>query len=175
MGGERGHEVRGAVVGADEGVPEECVGTGGGREGERREPGAPRGGVRGDELCGEVGALGEARGDRERVKTEELGHQPGRRRREETGEDGERGRGLGRRHLIACSNSSFEQTTYIYSPVHATLSQEFRNRSSKEKNSEISHIYIPFLQNERSSCFLKSQRFLTLINYIYNNININNI
>jgi len=55
------------VVGADEGVPEECVGAGASREGERREPGAPRGGVGGDELCDDVGALGEARGDGERV------------------------------------------------------------------------------------------------------------
>jgi len=55
VGGERGHEVGGAVVGADEGVPEECVGTRRSREGERREPRAPRGGVGGDELCGEVG------------------------------------------------------------------------------------------------------------------------
>lgn len=67
VGGERGHEVGGAVVGADEGVPEECVGTRRSREGERREPRAPRGGVGGDELCGEVGALVEARGDGERV------------------------------------------------------------------------------------------------------------
>lgn len=65
--GERGHEVGGAVVGADEGVPEECIGTRGSRESESREPGAPRGGVGGDELRGEVGALGEARGDGERV------------------------------------------------------------------------------------------------------------
>lgn len=67
VGRKRGHEVGCAVVGADEGVPEECIGTGGSREGERREPGAPRGGVGGDELCGDVGALVEARGNGERV------------------------------------------------------------------------------------------------------------
>lgn len=105
--GERGREVGGAVVGADERVPEERVGAEGGRKGERGEPGAPRGGVGGDELGGDVGAGGEARGDGERVDAEELGQRRGRGRREEAGEDGERGRGLWRRHLIARSKWSF--------------------------------------------------------------------
>jgi hypothetical protein len=102
------------VVGADEGVPEERVGAWGGREDERGEPGAPRGGVGGDELGGEVGARGEARGDGERVDAEELGLRRGRGRREEAGEDGQGGRGLRRRHLIAPSKRSLRSGELDY-------------------------------------------------------------
>lgn len=95
------------MVGADEGVPEERIGAGGGRKGERGKPGTPRGGVGGDELGSDVGAGVEARGDGERVDAEELEQRRGRGRREEAGDDGERGRGLRRRHLIARSKWSF--------------------------------------------------------------------
>lgn len=100
VGGERGAEVGGAVVRAEEGVPEEGVGAWGGGEGEGSEAGLPGRGVGRDELGGEVGAWGEAGGDGEGVETEQCGERRRRRqggRGEEAVEECDRGRGLKRR------------------------------------------------------------------------------
>jgi hypothetical protein len=81
VGGEDAREVGGAVVGPEEGVPEEGVGEWASREGERGEARTASGGVGGDELRGEVRAGGEAGCDGEDVDAEERGQRRGRRRR----------------------------------------------------------------------------------------------